>query len=139
MTNIRKLTHPELPLIWTIDRAEVVDNIYYFREGELVLEREYYDMQGWPPGEPGHYHPFLVDCFKRGGYFWGAFDGETLIGPAVLEGEFKESKGSILQLDFLHTSRHIRGQGAGAQTLLSRRRASQIHGRYEDVHLIRAV
>ena len=113
MINIRKLTHPELPLIWTIDRAEVIDNIYYFREGKLVLEREYYDMQGWPPGEPEHYHPFLVDCFKRGGYFWGVFEGETLVGVAVLEETFIGSKGDTLQLKFLHASRHIRGQGLG--------------------------
>ena len=28
----------------------MIENIYYFRGGELVLEPEYYDMQGWPPG-----------------------------------------------------------------------------------------
>ncbi len=113
MIQIRQLTHPELPLIWTIDRAELIDNIYHFRDGELVLEPEHYDMQGWPPGEPEHYHPHLEDCFARGGHFWGAFDGETLVGVAVLEEKFIGSKGDTLQLKFLHASKGYRKQGLG--------------------------
>jgi GNAT superfamily N-acetyltransferase len=113
MINIRKLIHPELPLIWTIDRAEVIDNVYHFRDGKLVLEPEHYDMQGWPPGEPEHYHPFLEDCFERGGHFWGAFDGDKLIGVAVLESKFIGSKKDTLQLKLLHLSRGVRRKGLG--------------------------
>jgi predicted N-acetyltransferase YhbS len=113
MIKIRKLAQNELPLIWKIDRAEVIENIYYFREGKLVLEPEHYDMQGWPSGEPEHYHPFLEDCFKRGGFFWGAFEKETLVGVAVLEEKFIGSKKNTLQLKFLHVSNSIRKQGLG--------------------------
>lgn len=113
MVEIRKLTHPELPSIWTIDRAEIIDNIYYIRDGKLVLEAEHYDMQGWPPGEPEHYHPHLEDCFARGGHFWGAFDGEKLIGVAVLESKIIGSNQDTIQLKFLHTSNGYRKQGLG--------------------------
>lgn len=113
MLNIRKLTKDELPLIWTINRAEVIDNIYYIRDGELVLEPEHYDVQGWPPGEPEHYHPHLEDCFVRGGHFWGAFDGEKLIGVAVLESKFIGSNQDTVQLKFLHASSGYRKQGLG--------------------------
>lgn len=113
MTNIRKLAEEELPLIWTIDRAEVIENIYYFRNEELVLEPEYYDMQGWPTGEAEHYGPFLKDCFERGGFFWGAFEEEILVGVVVLEEKFIGSKKDTLQLKFLHVSRDIRKQGLG--------------------------
>jgi GNAT superfamily N-acetyltransferase len=113
MIKIRQLTHAELPLIWSIDRAEVIDNIYYMRKGKLVLEAEHYDMQGWPPGEVEHYHPHLEDCFGRGGHFCGAFDGETLVGVAVLESKFIGSHKDTVQLKFLHASKAYRGQGLG--------------------------
>ena len=113
MINTRPLAEKELPLIWTINRAEVIDNIYYLRDGELVLEPEHYEMQGWPPGEPEHYHPILENCFNRGGHFWGAFDGETLVGVAVLEEQLIGSKQDTLQLKFLHASSAYRKQGLG--------------------------
>ncbi|MCP4141408.1 MAG: GNAT family N-acetyltransferase [Chloroflexi bacterium] len=113
MIKIRKLKKNELPNIWEIDRAEVVENVYHFLNGELVLEQEHYDMQGWPPGEPEHYHPFLVDCLERGGFFWGAFEGETLVGVAILEEKFIGSKKDTLQLKFLHVSKSVRKTGLG--------------------------
>ena len=100
MIEIRDLTENELPLIWGIDRAEVIKNIYYLREGELILEPEYYGMKGWPEGESEHYGPFLEDCFKRGGFFWGAFEEETLVGLSVLESKFIGSKKETLKLKF---------------------------------------
>jgi hypothetical protein len=63
--NICLLERDEIPLIWQIDRREVIDNIYYLREGKLVFESEHYDMQGWPPGEAEHYTPILLDCYDR--------------------------------------------------------------------------
>ena len=113
MITIRQLTRPELPAIWTIDRSEVIDNIYYFRDGKLVLEPEHYNAQGWPPGEQEHYHPHLEDCFARGGHFWGAFNEEKLVGVAVLEATFIGSKSNTLQLKFLHASKAYRKQGLG--------------------------
>ena len=113
MIKFRILTQNELPLIWTIDRAEVIDNVYYFRDGKLILEPEHYDMQGWPSGEPEHYHPHLMDCFERGGFFWGAFEGETLVGVVVLEERFIGSKSDTIQLKFLHVSHAVRKKGLG--------------------------
>lgn len=115
MIEIRNLAEKELPNIWTIDRREVIDNIYYFRDGKLVLEPEHYDMQGWPLGEPEHYAPWLKDCFQRGGFFWSAFEGDTLVGVAVLESKFIGSKKDTLQLKFLHVSHNIRKQGLGCK------------------------
>jgi len=113
MINTRPLAEKELPLIWTINRAEVIDNIYYLRDGELILEPEHYEMQSWPPGEPEHYHPILENCFNRGGHFWGAFDGKKLVGVAVLEEQLIGSKQDTLQLKFLHASSAYRKQGLG--------------------------
>lgn len=110
---IRELDRDEIRDIWSIDRAEVIDGIYYCDGNELVLKSEHYDMQGWPPGEPEHYGPILLDCFNRGGTFYGAFEGEKLIGAMVLESRFIGREKDQLQLKFLHVSRQHRGAGLG--------------------------
>jgi len=115
---IRKLTRSEIPYIWQIDRSEVIDSIYYLRDGQLVLEPEHYDMHGWPPGEPEHVTPFLLDCFDHGGHFWGAFAGDLLIGAVVLENRFIGSQQDTLQMKFLHVSNHFREQGLGKKLFL---------------------
>ena len=110
---IRELERQEIRDVWSIDRAEVIDKIYYLENDELVLKPERYDMQGWPPGEPERYGPILLDCFDHGGTFHGAFDGETLIGAAVLEGRYMGRGRDQLQLKFLHVGRRHRQAGLG--------------------------
>jgi predicted N-acetyltransferase YhbS len=109
----RPLTRDEIPLIFSIDRAELIENIYYFENGGLVLRPERYDMQGWPPGEPELNIPHLFDCFDRGGWFYGLFDGDQLAAVAVLESRFIGPQGNQLQLKFLHVGRPYRRQGLG--------------------------
>lgn len=113
--NIRNLTRSEIPLVWTIDRAETIENIYYLREGKLALEPEHYEMHGWPPGESEDYTPVLLDCFDHGGHFWGAFEGERLIGVVVLENRFIGSGKDTLQMTFLHVSKYFRKKGFGRE------------------------
>ena len=115
---IRELTRSEIPSIWQIDRSEVSDNIYYLRGGKLVLEPEHYDMTGWPPGEEEEYTPILLDCFDRGGHFWGAFEEEQLIGVVILESKFIGSQKDTLQMKFLHVSNNFRKQGLGKKLFL---------------------
>lgn len=110
---IRFLERDEIPLVWQIDRSEIIHNIYYLRDGELVLVPEYFDAQGWPPGEAKHYTPILLDCFDRSGTFWGAFEDNNIIGTAVLESKFIGSQHDTLQLKFLHVSHGQRKQGLG--------------------------
>ena len=110
---IRTLKRHEVGDVWSIDRAEVVENIYYHENGRLVLKPEHYNVKGWPPGEPEQYGPILLDCYDRGGTFYGAFDGETLVGVAVLESKFIGRARDQLQLTFLHVSRSYRQSGLG--------------------------
>jgi predicted N-acetyltransferase YhbS len=107
------LQREEIPLIWQIDRREIVENIYHLREGRLILEPEYFDIQGWPPGEAELYTPILVDCHDRGGTFWGAFEHNLLVGAAILETRFIGARHDTLQLKFLHVSRDYRKHGLG--------------------------
>jgi predicted N-acetyltransferase YhbS len=110
---IRRLERHEVGDVWSIDRAEVVEKAYRHENGELVLESRYFDVRGWPPGEQEHYGPILLDCFDHGGTFYGAFEGETLIGVCVLEGRFIGRDKDRLQLKFLHVSSAHRQAGVG--------------------------
>ena len=109
----RQLQNREIARIWTIDRSEAIDRIYYLERGELVLKPEHYDVAGWPPGEAEQYTPLLADCLERGGWGYGFFDGEQLVGGAVLDGKFIGGAKDQLQLKFLHVSRTYRGLGLG--------------------------
>ena len=109
----RELTRAEVGQIWSIDRSEVIENLYFYENGELVLKPEHYEMKGWPPGEDQLYTPILLDCFDRGSWFYVLFDADQLVGIAILESKFIGSAKDQLQLKFLHVSNGYRGQGWG--------------------------
>lgn len=110
---IRLLERHEVRNVWSIDRAEIVENVYVLRDGALVLEPEHHDTRGWPDGEPERYGPLLLDCFDNGGSCYGAFEGATLVGAAVLEGRPIGAARDQLQLKFLHVSQGRRRGGTG--------------------------
>ena len=109
----RSLARAELDRIWEIDRTEVTETVYAIVDGTLTLRRQHHDLKGWPPGEAEKYTPILVDCFDRGGWFHGLFDGEKLLGVAVLDGRFIGGDRRQLQLAFLHVSSGYRDRGLG--------------------------
>jgi predicted N-acetyltransferase YhbS len=113
--NIRLLQRAEIPLMWQIDRREIVQNIYVLQDGRLVLKPGYFDIQGWPPGEEELYTLILLECYDRGGTFWGAFENDRLLGVAILESKFIGSRHDTLQLKFLHVSRGYRKQGIASE------------------------
>ncbi len=126
--SLRPLRRIDVPLIWTIDRAEVVDGLYSLVDGALALNPEHFEAHGWPPGEAEVYTPILLDCFDHGGWFCGAFDGESLVGVAVLEGRFIGPERDMLQLKFLHVSRSARGKGLGVRLFEAARAAALERG-----------
>lgn len=111
----RQLARDEVRRIWTIDRSEVIEMTYTLAEGMLLPRPEYFAVRGWPPGEIGLYTSLLEDCFERGGWFFGLFDGNRLVGVAVLESRFIGQPADQLQLEFLHVSNGYRDQGLGRQ------------------------
>ncbi len=113
MLTFRHLSREELTLVWSIDRSEVTDNVYHLENGALVLKSEHFDLRGWPPGEAEHYTPILLDCFDRGGWCYGQFDGALLVGAAILESRFIGPRHDQLQLKFLHVRKAYRRQGLG--------------------------
>ena len=85
---IRRLERSELPDIWSIDRREFIERIYHQHNSELVLKDHYFDVPGWPPGMPERDAHAFLECFDRGGTFYGAFCDAELIGASVLESRF---------------------------------------------------
>jgi predicted N-acetyltransferase YhbS len=113
MITIRELQRRQVQDVWTLDRSEVIDGVYYLRNGQLILESEHYDLNGWPSGEPEQSTSLLLDCFDRGGTFYGAFEEDKLVGAAILESKFIGQDHDQLQLVFLHVSRAYRNRGLG--------------------------
>ncbi len=109
----RELTRAEVSHYWDIDRREVIDNIYYLIDGELVLKPEHYDVQGWPAGEPELYTQLMLDCFDHGGWLYGLFDADKLVAAVVLESKFIGPHRDLLQLKALHVSCNYRDRGLG--------------------------
>jgi predicted N-acetyltransferase YhbS len=109
----RKMERSEIPQVWDIDRSEIVHKIYYLAHGELALKTEYCDMKGWPAGEPEKYTPLLFECFDRGGWFYGIYDGTKLIAAVVLDCQAIGNDKNRLQLKFLHVSSAFRNRGIG--------------------------
>src|SRR5271170_1050532 len=96
----RKLLREEIEQVWNIDRSEVIDNLYRFENGTLMLSPQHIDVPGWPPGEAEKYTPILLDCFDRSGWFEGA----ELVGVVVLDSKLIGKDKDQLQLKFLHVS-----------------------------------
>lgn len=127
----RQLEAAEIERTDEIDRSEVIDGRYRLRDGALVLDEDYhFDARGWPPGEPDASKRRMRECLARGGAGWGAFDGERLVGIAVLDGRRIGSELGSLDMYFLHVSNGYRGRGIGREFVrLVRRRAAEMGAR----------
>ena len=113
MVNGRELSRDEIKEIWSIDRSEVIDAVYYLDHGTLRLRSVHYVVPGWPPGESEQSTPILEACHDRDGWLYGLFDGQVLVGVAVLDSHFMGGSRDQLQLVFLHVSRPYRHHGTG--------------------------
>lgn len=115
MISSRKLLREEIEQVWNIDRSEMIENIYRFENGTLVLRPHNFDVPGWPPGEAEKYTPILLDCFDRGGWFHGAFEDAELVGVVILDSKRIGKHKDQLQLKFLYVSSSYRNRGLGTQ------------------------
>jgi len=124
----RLLTREEIPLVWTIDRSEVIERVYRLEDGHLVLRPDYFDVRDWPPGEPEALTPLLYECLDRGGVFYAVFDLARLVGVVVVDAKFLGPNRDLLQLKFLHVSRDYRGKGLGARLFGKARQIARERG-----------
>ncbi|HGN1707689.1 TPA: GNAT family N-acetyltransferase [Providencia rettgeri] len=111
MREIRKLQRDEIPSVWSIDRTELIENLYLYQDGKLVLSKQRFDMKGWPEGEPEAYTPHLLESYDQGAIFLGVFEQDKLIAAASLDSVWRGEHKNLLQLSFLHVSYLYRGEG----------------------------
>lgn len=93
-----------------------------------MLRPDPVDVRGWPPGEAEHHVALHEACYERGGTFLGAFDGDRLVGVAVLDTVPLGAQRDQLQLTFLHVSHDYRGQGLGARLFEEMRTLARARG-----------
>lgn len=107
----------DLPLIGRIDRSEHIEVEFAVSQGRLV-ERPV-TMPQVPPWDPVGTGPYSVAAqiafcepiVGRGADFFGAWDGDELLGVSVAESRFDDDAG---WLAFLHVSRPHRRRGAAS-------------------------
>jgi len=112
----RALTRDETPKYGEIDRYEIVEDIYYLREGKLVLEKEYYEIKGFDNMENRIKN--LTEIFDNGGFLYGAFHSEKLVGLGSLRNKLIGKNNDIIQLSTMHVSANYRKRGI-ATTIFS--------------------
>lgn len=98
---MRELGPQEVERIWEIDRSEIHDEIYVLRDGALELVPNHFEIPGWHPRTIEEATPKLRDDVD---VRIGAFEGERLVGVAVLDGE---------RLFWLYVDAAYRGRGVG--------------------------
>ena len=114
---IRILRREEIEKVRTVDRSEIVKQIYHMKDGQLTLEDEFYHIKGWDPSELERSLIHLYDIHDRHGTLFGAFDGNKMIALSALESVFIGRKQDQLQLYFHHVDSHYRHKGIGGKLL----------------------
>jgi len=109
----RELLRKEISKLNQLDRTEIIDDIYYVRDGVLVLEKEHYDVPDWSDSEKQRRIENLQIVFDEGATFTGAFDGHKLVGMSVLNHNPVRSGDNRLNLEGLWVSHKYRGKGIG--------------------------
>ncbi len=128
MITYRGLTRQEINLLCQLDRTETIEQLYYAREGQLVLEKEHWDVPDWRAEEKQQRITALQMLFDNGATCFGAFDGDLLTGMAVLDHHPISSGNQRLNLEGLWVSDAYRGQGIGKALFLAAAQAARQRG-----------
>lgn len=117
MLKYRELKSEEIEKLREIDRREVINQIYYYRNGKLELENEYYDMKGFPDGELDVIIKRQYELVENGGCLVGVFQSDLLVGVASLENQLRGQHNNYLKMDILFVSHNYRKYGIGSRLI----------------------
>ena len=109
----RILERDEIRKLSEIDRYEIIEEIYCFRDGKLVLEKEYSEITDIP--DISEVIEDYIEDYDDDGTFVGAFDGEKLAGLGGISGKLIGENKDTLQLSSLWVSNQYRKKGIGRQ------------------------
>ncbi len=114
--DIRHLPPADIRLIAEIDRSERVDVGYMVSDGDLVSRPVDWDVPTWDPTGAGERSVSGVIAFWEpivdgGASLIGAFDGQTFLGLAIVDGSFEPG---MAWMALLHVSRPHRRTGVAS-------------------------
>ena len=113
MIEYRELQRTELHNIWSIDRGEKIEAEYFFQNERLRLRRVEIEVAGWPEDEKEKNERLFEMYHKNGGWFYGAFERQVLVGVVVLSSEPIAISTALVELKFLYVDRDYRKQLLG--------------------------
>lgn len=110
---IRELKKEEIELLREIDRREVIEEVYYLRDGKLETEKEFYDVSEFPCIEFEDYIVRLKKDYDSGGVVVGAFKEDKIAGMIAIQNRLRGTQKDTILMDILYVSREYRKYGVG--------------------------
>ncbi|MGI6206698.1 MAG: GNAT family N-acetyltransferase [Anaerolineae bacterium] len=114
---IRLLAEADLVHLADLDRSEEITLGYRVEEGRLIAEPVDRKRSRWDEGQVARFRLRVLEQLERGGQAVGAFDGDRLVGFAVLGYCFRGPNRDYLHLDLLHVSRPYRRMGVATRLM----------------------
>lgn len=112
--NIEELTAADLDRIREIDRSETARKLYVHEHGELRAVDVELEIPTWGEEQIAGAKERLAPKLAAGGVVLAAFEGERLVGVAVLGGERIGLRSQQLEVAFLYVSKGYRRRGLAA-------------------------
>ena len=111
----RVLGRNEICKLSEIDRYEIIEEVYNFKDGKLVLEKEYCEVIDI--SEISEVIEDYIEDYNDGGMFIGTFDGGKLVGMGGISGKLIGENKDMIQLTSLWVSDKYRKKGIGRQLI----------------------
>jgi ribosomal protein S18 acetylase RimI-like enzyme len=108
---VRELEPRELDRMRALDRSEVARFVYVREGDELRPVEADLEIPTWDEAAVAEATARLAPKLAAGGVLLGAFDGDRLVGVAVLGGERIGTRANRLELAFLHVNAGDRRRG----------------------------
>lgn len=109
----REISRDEIQLLKEIDRSEIIEKIYYFRDGQLALEEEYHEVtyDFWVKHADNKIIPNLNEIHDSGGTIFGVFDNAKIVGMTALDTEFIGKNNDQLNVPILFVDKEYHKRG----------------------------
>ncbi len=121
------LNKEEVNRMTEIDRTEVINNIYYYKESKLDLKEEHWQIPRWNQQQIQTHIISLLDIDDKGGQIFGAFMDSRLVGIIALDNEFIGRKKDQLDIAGFWVSKVYRKKGVGTALIeLVKKKAKKI-------------
>ncbi|GGA45782.1 GNAT family N-acetyltransferase [Paenibacillus physcomitrellae] len=128
MIDVRKMHREESDLLSHIDRSEYIRAIYRQIANGVEERAAGHECTGWDAASLRKLQQRFEEELEAGGAAFGAFEGERLVGFAVLAHQFRGEHKDRLQLDLMYVTRSHRRQGIGRSLMDEVKREAVLRG-----------